>query len=126
VAIAGWQQYRDLSSRRSDALSLQCLDISGCGLVQQILQSAPVVQTDLHLRHRFFRYVNGNATPLRATVQHIMRSLFARAGWEIVFDCAPDSRHVTERGTMDLGEIDSAIDEGGTARSDRWRNVPCF
>jgi FkbM family methyltransferase len=31
-----------------------------------------------------------------------LRALFASAGWEIVFDYAPNSRHATERGTFDL------------------------
>jgi hypothetical protein len=34
----------------------------------------------------------------------LLRALFARAGWEIVFDYAPDSHHVTQRGPMDLGD----------------------
>jgi hypothetical protein len=39
--------------------------------VQQILQSAPVVQAALNLRHKLFRHVDRNATPVRATVEHI-------------------------------------------------------
>jgi FkbM family methyltransferase len=34
----------------------------------------------------------------------LLRALLARAGWEIVFDYAPDSHHVTQRGSMDLGD----------------------
>jgi hypothetical protein len=64
--------------RRSGALALQRLDIAWCGLVQQILQSAPVIQTALHLRHKLFRYVYRNATPLRTPVQHITLMLLAR------------------------------------------------
>jgi len=34
----------------------------------------------------------------------LVRALFTGAGWEIIFDYAPDSHHVTERGPMDLGD----------------------
>jgi FkbM family methyltransferase len=34
----------------------------------------------------------------------LLRALFSRAKWEIVFDYAPDSHHVTPRGPMDLGD----------------------
>jgi hypothetical protein len=34
----------------------------------------------------------------------LLRAPFARAKWEIVFDYAPNSRHVTQRGSMDLGD----------------------
>jgi FkbM family methyltransferase len=34
----------------------------------------------------------------------LMQSLFARAGWEIIFNYAPDSRHETENGAMELGD----------------------
>lgn len=33
-----------------------------------------------------------------------MRALFSSAGWEIVFDYDANTRHVTERGTLDLGD----------------------
>src|SRR6202051_4408108 len=64
--------------RSSGARSLQRLDISRCRLVQQILQSAPVVQAALNLRHKLFRHVDGNTTPVRATVQDITLMLIAR------------------------------------------------
>jgi hypothetical protein len=67
-----------LARRRPRAGALQRLDISRCGLVQEILQRAPVVHTALHLRHKLVRHVNGNATPLRATVQDITLMLLAR------------------------------------------------
>jgi Methyltransferase FkbM domain len=34
----------------------------------------------------------------------LLRARFARAGWEIVFDYAPNTRHETARGPMDLGD----------------------
>lgn len=34
----------------------------------------------------------------------LLRALLARAGWEIVFDYAPNSRHATARGPVDLGD----------------------
>jgi FkbM family methyltransferase len=33
-----------------------------------------------------------------------LRALFSNAGWQIVFDYAPDSRHETERGVLELGD----------------------
>jgi FkbM family methyltransferase len=33
-----------------------------------------------------------------------LRALFFNAGWQIVFDYAPDSRHKTERGVLELGD----------------------
>jgi hypothetical protein len=47
-------------------------------LLQQILQSAPIVQAALNLRHKLFRHVDGNTTPVRATVQDITLMLLAR------------------------------------------------
>jgi hypothetical protein len=35
-------------------------------LVQQILQSTPVIHSALNLRHKFFRHVDGNTTPMQA------------------------------------------------------------
>src|SRR5260221_2152319 len=64
--------------RSSGALSLQRLDVSRCRLMQQILQSAPVVQTALNLRHKLFRHVDSNTTPVRATVQDITLILLTR------------------------------------------------
>jgi len=34
----------------------------------------------------------------------LLGALFSAAGWEIVFDYAPDSRHMTERGPLELGD----------------------
>jgi hypothetical protein len=47
-------------------------------LVQQILQSPPVVQAALNLRHKLFRHVDRNTTPIRATVQDKTLMLLAR------------------------------------------------
>jgi hypothetical protein len=33
-----------------------------------------------------------------------LRALFSNAGWQIVFDYAPESRHKTERGVLKLGD----------------------
>jgi FkbM family methyltransferase len=35
-------------------------------------------------------------------VHDTLRELFSAAGWEIIFDYAPESRHATERGPLDL------------------------
>src|ERR1700692_4212015 len=75
--------------RSSGARSLQRLDISRCRLVQQILQSAPVVQAALNLRHKLFRHVDGNATLVRATVEHITLMLFARLARRAILADAP-------------------------------------
>jgi hypothetical protein len=63
---------------RFGARSLERFDISRCSLVQQILQSAPVVQTALHLRNELLRNVDGNTTTVRATIQDITLMLLAR------------------------------------------------
>ena len=34
----------------------------------------------------------------------LIQSLFARAGWEVIFDFAPETKHQTERGVMDLSD----------------------
>jgi len=39
---------------------------------------APLSRLRLNLRHKLFRHVDGNATPVRATVEHINLMLFAR------------------------------------------------
>jgi hypothetical protein len=33
-----------------------------------------------------------------------MMSVFGAAAWETIFDYSPNSRHITERGAMDLGD----------------------
>ena len=58
-------------------------------LVQQILQSPPIVQAALNLRHKLFRYVDGDATPIRATVQDITLMLFARLARRAILADAP-------------------------------------
>ena len=63
---------------RFGALSLQRLDISRCSLLKQILKSTPVVQAELNLRHKSFRHIDGNTTPLRAAVQDITLMLVTR------------------------------------------------
>jgi hypothetical protein len=77
--------------RSSGALSLQRLDVSRCRLVQQILQSLPVIQAALNLRYKLFRYVDGNATPIRATVKHITLMLLARPARWTIFPDTPAS-----------------------------------
>src|SRR6267142_2479220 len=78
-----------LVALRSRALSLQCLDVARCRLVQQILQSPSVVQTALHLRNKLLRNVNRNATPLGAIVQDIALMLFARQTSRAVYANTP-------------------------------------
>ena len=34
----------------------------------------------------------------------IMRALFLRSGWEIFFDYSPETRHMTERGPLNIGD----------------------
>jgi hypothetical protein len=63
---------------RAGACALQRLDISRCRLVQQILHSAPVIQTALNLRHKIFRHVDRNTTPVRTAVENITLMLLAR------------------------------------------------
>jgi hypothetical protein len=37
-------------------------------------------------------------------VHDMIRALFAKSGWEIVFDYAPDARYLTERGPLDVSD----------------------
>ena len=71
------------------ALSFQRFDVSRCRLVQQILQSASVVQAALNLRHKLFRHVDGNTTSIRPTVQDITLMLFARLARRAILADAP-------------------------------------
>ena len=57
--------------------------------MQQILQSPPVVQAALNLRHKLFRYVDGNTTPIGPTVQDITLMLFARLARRAILADAP-------------------------------------
>jgi hypothetical protein len=57
--------------------------------VQQILQRAPVIQAALNLRHKLFRHVDGNATPIRATVENITLMLLARQTCRAILADAP-------------------------------------
>ena len=57
--------------------------------MQQILQSASVVQAALNLRHKLFRYVDGNTTPIGPTVQDITLMLFARLARRAILADAP-------------------------------------
>src|SRR6516225_7581062 len=65
--------------RRHLPLALQSLHVSRCGLVQQFLKGAPVVQTAPNFRHQFFWNVNRKPASLATTVQHVTRVLFARS-----------------------------------------------
>jgi hypothetical protein len=58
-------------------------------LVQQILQSAPVVQTVLNLRHKVFRHVDGDTPSVRPTVQDITLMLLARQTSRAILANAP-------------------------------------
>jgi hypothetical protein len=75
--------------RSSGACSLERLDISRCRLVQQLLRSPPIVQAALNLRHKLFRHVDGNTTPIRATVKDITLMLFARLARRAILADAP-------------------------------------
>jgi hypothetical protein len=39
-----------------------------------------------------------------AEVHDFLRTLLATAGWEVIFDYAPYSRHMTSQGPLDLGD----------------------
>src|SRR5262249_1817527 len=65
--------------RRRLPLPLQSLHVPRCGLVQQFLKGAPVVQTAPNFRHQFFWNVNRKPASLATTVQHVTRVLFARS-----------------------------------------------
>lgn len=57
--------------------------------MQQILQSPPVVQAALNLRHKLFRHVDRNTTPVRATVQDKTSMLLARQARPAILTDAP-------------------------------------
>src|SRR3974390_3162565 len=60
-----------LDLRRFRPLPLQRFEVSRRGLLQQLLQGAPFVQSAPHLRHQFFRNVNGNTAALHSAIQNI-------------------------------------------------------
>jgi hypothetical protein len=37
-------------------------------------------------------------------VHEFLHALFSRAGWETIFDYIPNTKHVTARGTLDVGD----------------------
>ena len=55
---------------------LQSLEISRSGLVQQFLQSTPVVQPAPNFGHQFLRHIKGKPAPLLAAVEDIAGVLF--------------------------------------------------
>jgi hypothetical protein len=65
--------------RRHLPLALQSLHVPRCGLVQQFLKGAPVVQTAPNFRHQFFWNVNRKPASLATTVQDVTRVLFTRS-----------------------------------------------
>ena len=67
------------SFRRHLPLALQSLYVPRCGLVQQFLKGAPVVQTAPNFRNQFFWNVNRKPAPLATAVQNVTRVLFTRS-----------------------------------------------
>src|SRR5260370_4823408 len=54
-----------------------------------MLQRPPLVQAALNLRHKLFRHVDGNTTPIRPTVQNTTLMLFARLARRAILAAAP-------------------------------------
>src|SRR6266404_7885537 len=59
-------------------LALQSLDVAWRRLVQQLLNSAPIVQAAAYLRHKLLRHVHRKTPPLQAAIQNIARMSLAR------------------------------------------------
>jgi hypothetical protein len=57
-------------------LSLQSLDVTRRGLVEQLLQSAPVLQAAKYFRHEFLRHIDGEPTFLQPAIEDITGVLF--------------------------------------------------
>jgi len=52
------------------------LDIARCGLVEQFLESSPVIQAATYFGHEFFGNVNGEPSLLQPAVQDVTGMLF--------------------------------------------------
>jgi FkbM family methyltransferase len=63
---------------------------------------ADVILPFMHLLDRKVRRVHIGTHGREA--HDLLRARFARAGWEIMFDFAPNACHATARGPMDLGD----------------------
>src|SRR6267378_608236 len=59
-------------------LPFQGFQITRCGLVEQLLQSTPVVHTAAYLRHKFFGNINRKTASFQATIKDVARMLVAR------------------------------------------------
>jgi hypothetical protein len=57
-------------------LSFQSLNVARCSLVEQFLQSAPMIQAAAYFRYQFFGNINGKPSPLQASVQDVTGMLF--------------------------------------------------
>jgi FkbM family methyltransferase len=73
------------------------------------LLEVDIQQAEAHVIAPFMEVVNRKVRRVHIgshgrEVHVALRLLFSAAGWEIVFDYAPDSRHVTERGALELGD----------------------
>jgi hypothetical protein len=53
------------------------LDIARCGLVEQFLQSTPVIQAATHFRHEFFGNIHGEPSFSQPAVQDVTGMLLA-------------------------------------------------
>jgi FkbM family methyltransferase len=73
------------------------------------LLEVDIQQAEAHVIPPFMALVNRKVRRVHIgthgrDVHAMLRVLFSEAGWEIVFDYAPDRTHVTERGRLELGD----------------------
>src|SRR6266705_1135714 len=105
-------------------LPFQGFHITRCGLVEQLLQSTPVVHTAAYLRHKFFGNINRKTASFQATIQDVARMLFARqAGGAVLANARTAAQ--AERAKNGVPEafhliLEPAPDIGGRFGLDRF------
>jgi hypothetical protein len=71
------------------------------------LLEADIQHSEVYVFPPFIDVLNGKVRRVHIgthgrAAHELLRALFLGAGWEIVFDYAPDTRHMTEQGPLDL------------------------
>jgi hypothetical protein len=71
------------------------------------LLEADIQHSEVYVFPPFIEVLNGKVRRVHIgthgrAAHELLRALFLGAGWEIVFDYAPDTRHMTEQGPLDL------------------------
>jgi hypothetical protein len=71
------------------------------------LLEADIQHAEINVFHPFINVLNRKVRRVHIgthgrEAHELLRALFSGAGWEIVFDFAPDTRHITELGPLEL------------------------